>query len=328
MQVIYDCIDKGQIGIFESPTGTGKSLSLICASLTWLRDFQKTKFHQEKPLNEDSDEPAWVLEYEREEHRRQVEEQASALESRLRAFRAQELRQKQRFENGEPPSKRLKRLQDDDKIDLRNDTEFELHDYSSDDGKANNNPTNGPRDPVAGLSSSNIDLMQKLGLIPQQASDECDQPIDEVKIFFASRTHSQLAQFVKEVQRVHLPNPLAVGSLGDSTRGQSEGVIPIKHLPLGSRQHLCINPKVSKLNNASAISERCLDLQKPGTAAEHKCPFLPNYENETLVHQFRDHTLASVKDIEDTIPLGRGLGICPYYASRNAVKPSEVHHPL
>lgn len=41
MKELYGCIEEGNIGIFESPTGTGKSLSLICAALTWLRDNEK-----------------------------------------------------------------------------------------------------------------------------------------------------------------------------------------------------------------------------------------------------------------------------------------------
>jgi len=43
---LYDCIEQGKVGIFESPTGTGKSLSLICGSLTWLRDNKRAAFEE------------------------------------------------------------------------------------------------------------------------------------------------------------------------------------------------------------------------------------------------------------------------------------------
>lgn len=44
MLALYDCIEEGNVGIFESPTGTGKTLSLLCGSLTWLRDNKRAAF--------------------------------------------------------------------------------------------------------------------------------------------------------------------------------------------------------------------------------------------------------------------------------------------
>ncbi|CAM9731510.1 unnamed protein product, partial [Ectocarpus sp. 8 AP-2014] len=38
MRKIYSTLENGGIGIFESPTGTGKSLSVICSALQWLKD--------------------------------------------------------------------------------------------------------------------------------------------------------------------------------------------------------------------------------------------------------------------------------------------------
>lgn len=95
-------------------------------------------------------------------------------------------------------------------------------------------------------------------------------------------------------------------------------------MTLGSRKNLCINPKVNKLGSVTAINERCSELQKSSTVNEHKCAFLPNKENRPLVNTFRDHALATLRDIEDMGALGKEVGICPYYASRAAIKPAEV----
>jgi chromosome transmission fidelity protein 1 len=81
---------------------------------------------------------------------------------------------------------------------------------------------------------------------------------------------------------------------------------------------------VSKLNSVTAINERCQELQQSSTSQEHKCVFLPNKENQALVNEFRDHSLATIRDIEDMGSLGKEIGICPYYASRTAIKPAEI----
>ena len=43
MRKLYETIESRKIGIFESPTGTGKSLSIICSSLHWLNDHRNRK---------------------------------------------------------------------------------------------------------------------------------------------------------------------------------------------------------------------------------------------------------------------------------------------
>jgi chromosome transmission fidelity protein 1 len=141
-----------------------------------------------------------------------------------------------------------------------------------------------------------------------------------LQIFYCSRTHSQLTQFINELRRVNFPP-----SIPSDEKSKNEPEIEdLKHLTLGSRKNLCINPSVNKLNSATAINERCLELQQPSTIQEHKCAFLPSKDNQPLVNQFRDYALATIRDIEDMGSLGKKIGICPYYASRAAIKPAEI----
>jgi chromosome transmission fidelity protein 1 len=58
-----------------------------------------------------------------------------------------------------------------------------------------------------------------------------------LQIYFCSRTHSQLAQVVGEVQ-------------------QSPFGSKVRLVSLASRQNYCINPSVQKLKNLTLINER------------------------------------------------------------------------
>src|SRR5690606_20431974 len=51
---LYQCIDQRKVGIFESPTGTGKSLSMICGAVTWLMDRERAE--QERAKREQAEE--------------------------------------------------------------------------------------------------------------------------------------------------------------------------------------------------------------------------------------------------------------------------------
>lgn len=101
---------------------------------------------------------------------------------------------------------------------------------------------------------------------------------------------------------------------------------PVKHIPLSSRQRLCINPAVARLGSVAAINDRCAELQKPKKSKDSdskSCPYMPS-ANPAAAHQFRDTALATLPDIEDLFRLGTTLHVCPYYASRTAVPGAEI----
>lgn len=96
-----------------------------------------------------------------------------------------------------------------------------------------------------------------------------------VKIIYCSRTHSQISQFIREINK---------SAFGEHVRVVS----------LGSRKNLCINPAVTSLRSDLRMTDKCLDMLqgakgKKSTSKKKpaKCPY---YEKE-LLHHYKDYAL-------------------------------------
>jgi chromosome transmission fidelity protein 1 len=318
MNAVYECLNTGKVGIFESPTGTGKSLSLICGSLTWLRDHKRQTFEDGFVVDAAaSDEPTWLLEHAQKQRRQEALRRRQDLNDRIAKIKAKEKRAKERYENAEPRYKRLKTAGEANGSE--DEAQFVLDDYESDE--EHDKAAKSANFSESGLSAETQALMEQLGYATSTSKTEDGDLPDETRIFFCSRTHSQLTQFTSELSRVKLPPAITPDDQDDI--GVSKLEEDVKHLTLGSRKNLCINSKVNRLGNATAINERCVELQQ-ASSVENRCPHMPNKESETLINDFRDHALAKIRDIEDLGALGKKLGVCPYYASRPAIQHCEV----
>eukprot|EP00249_Psilotum_nudum_P031007 c44383_g1_i1 orf=3-566(-) len=70
MTAVYTALQKGGVAVVESPTGTGKTLSLICSVLQWLQDERSSsksdpseEADSPKDAMESEDEPAWMRDF-------------------------------------------------------------------------------------------------------------------------------------------------------------------------------------------------------------------------------------------------------------------------
>ncbi|XP_030646577.1 ATP-dependent DNA helicase DDX11 [Chanos chanos] len=333
MEALYATLDQGKIGIFESPTGTGKSLSLLCGSLTWLRDHEERRRQEtarllqereregcsggqeegrEKETGGVSEEPDWVSVFIQKKAQRELVDK----------LKDEEMKRKRREE-------RLEMIRHNAHL------KYAMKRKSAEEGEAVKLMEISRVDQQVGCGEEPHDPEEEGLIVAEYESDEettpksrlCDVEGDDddaleeehiTKIYYCSRTHSQLAQFVHEVQK--------------SPFGSTVSLVT-----LGSRQNLCINPEVVRLGSVHLINDRCMELQKNKHDKHEKtlveegpkrrrgvakatCPF-SGYES---LMKMRDEVLVKIRDIEQLLEHGRHTHTCPYYATRMAIPAAQL----
>ncbi|XP_072940109.1 ATP-dependent DNA helicase DDX11 [Epargyreus clarus] len=314
MKELYATIDGNRLGIFESPTGTGKSLSICCSALQWLKDSNRKVLEDlEKEIQELKNEIAsqadaddWLQqEYEKIKKNQTL----IALQNKLDKM-------KRKMAAFSELQKRVAKQ----KSNITNKSDY----FQADKQKNMRDETAGDKENVLEENSGeDIDLILDDYDKGSDQSDDEEDIIDEdddpfTKIYISSRTHSQLSQFVGEIKRTVFNADTRV-------------------VTLASRQHYCINSEVARLKNVNLINERCLDMQKSKSKPTLKgddgrvikktktkaCTACPYY-NQSNITRLKERLLVDILDMEDLVKCGKELKACPYYASRMALDDAEV----
>ena len=293
MRSLYTALEKGGVGFFESPTGTGKTLSLICGSLTWLQDIRdreeaerKAKEalensntnngnQQQAPLQEEQL-PDWMQDFEsqQEDKRRQLAEEERA--KRIAKAKAK-LEAKMMKRKGAGAGVGVKKQGDNLSLGDNlgdEDNAFLLDEVDDTDDTAIVNG-GGITTNAAGEWQGRRKRMYDGFSSSSSSSSDDDGDDDELAALLRETKYrgskeeegAATANIAKKTQiifcsRTHSQLTQFVGELHKTPFADTMALVA-----LGSRRALCINDDVLRLKVPSLINERCLEMQKPGSSA-------------------------------------------------------------
>jgi chromosome transmission fidelity protein 1 len=96
-----------------------------------------------------------------------------------------------------------------------------------------------------------------------------------MKVYYTSRTHSQLAQVIGELHRLRIP------TTAPQTSGEADEHAPtVRVVSLGSRKQLCINKPL--IDSGGDLDEKCRELLA-GSLRKHVLVFSTDTTKENLV---------------------------------------------
>ncbi|XP_043486503.1 Fanconi anemia group J protein-like isoform X2 [Polistes fuscatus] len=118
------------------------------------------------------------------------------------------------------------------------------------------------------------------------------------KIYYATRTHRQIKQVVKELGRTIYKDT--------------------KMTILSSREHTCIQDVPGNK------TEHCHNLLDPDKPSE--CRYYNNTNKKDLSNftQLKSKGISMPFDIEDLVNVGRANNLCPYFAAKNLIEDADI----
>ena len=266
MGALLECFDSSSVGVFESPTGTGKSLSIICSAMYWLRnkvssildevkDLQTRNEHtsSSKTPGDSTQSEDWLNQWIKESNENNIVENEMELKfEALVKYNAMlsRISEQNRVERSQHRLVRKEGLKTNrnefatSKKILRVDKPFRENphfnngsahtgeEYVLDDSFLDENYDSG---------GNQSDTLRDEDTVQDESDRGGLKELKLPQIYYCSRTHSQLTQFVREIRRTKYTDARCI--------------------TLGSRKNLCVNNEINHFGAENIITKKCLELQ-------------------------------------------------------------------
>ncbi|TMW57821.1 hypothetical protein Poli38472_014424 [Pythium oligandrum] len=299
MNKVLLALKTGQHALLESPTGSGKTLALLCSSLTFQKQFVKDLVEGE---------------------RKRIEAELMALETKVVGVK-NELFVAQTsvgdddddFASTQPTFDQFRftnngNLDQDGWISMedkkRSSAAIAHEDAPPSSKKKRALPTSfHVANAVKGETSGDSSMED---FHSTSNTSTRSRRIVPPKIFFCSRTHSQLAQVVDELKSCppsYISSPDASNPYADT----------LKTCVLGSKGHFCVNSKVNK--NLAELDDKCrAALETNG------CSYFRKRKKTNDLKR----VAPPVWDLEDIVALAKKHRECAFFHSRDALAEANI----
>ncbi|KAL4483299.1 hypothetical protein ABPG72_007941 [Tetrahymena utriculariae] len=316
---LYESLDMKKLCIFESPTGTGKSLSLICGAFNWFKDNQENydlikKFKerrdkiQQGEANADSQKeesnslPAWLNSI--NDINRSIFYEKIQIQKNKLAQKEKSLKEFQMFRKEKMKIRYEEFKKNITKQQMRTQLDKKGHD-DEDEQYCVNWKEDQQTETEIDIESMIQDYKKsKMQIQKNNEQDESENENITIKIIYASRTHSQIKQFVQEILKTKFKD--------------------MRVITLGSRQNLCLKFDEQSKQSLPQIDDYCqkaIGINKSDKSIP-RCEYFTNLK--LLQNDIEYLLLQKIHTLDQMRSESLNSQVCPYYLSKRSVIDAEV----
>ncbi|XP_023612593.1 Fanconi anemia group J protein isoform X3 [Myotis lucifugus] len=336
VSMIVRGLNSKQHCLLESPTGSGKSLALLCSALAWQQSLsgkpmdeslskkaevslsccctchsknftnddmnQGTSHHFNSPSTPPSERNGTSSPCQDSPEKTTL---AAKLSAKKQAFLYRD-----ENDDFQVEKKRIRSLETTQQIRKRHCFEKEVHHFDTKVASGKTTKLNSPLRKINSFSPQNpsghcarccCSTKQGNSQDSSNATKKDHGGKSKIpKIYFGTRTHKQIAQITRELRRTAYSRvPMTI---------------------LSSRDHTCVHPEVVGNFNRN---EKCMELLDGKNGKS--CYFYHGVHKISGQHTFQTlQGMCKAWDIEELVSLGKKLKACPYYTARELIEDADI----